>query len=200
MFAPGGFDARLEQWTTLGVHARTKLLELLDEGIRDHSFDRRECGASGGRVERVTWSRFAAQAKWLLDHLNIERAHLVSDRIECHPAMGLRVGHPYATLSLVLYWPGGGACHRPPAFCGTPDVRGTARPGASRPTGLSRSIGAPGPWGSPIRRDRIFADSFARQNLEDYNLIVVGMARTRFDRDTAPGASPNTCYASTSGR
>ena len=154
----------------------------------------------GGRVERVTWSRFAAQAKWLLDHLNIERAHLVSNRIECHPAMGLGVGHPYPTLSLVLYWPGGGACHRPPAFCGTPDVRGTARPGASRPTGLSRSIGAPGPWGSPIRRDRIFADSFARQNLEDYNLIVVGMARTRFDRDTAPGASPNTCYASTSGR
>jgi hypothetical protein len=29
MFAPGGFDASLEQWTTLGVYARTKLLELL---------------------------------------------------------------------------------------------------------------------------------------------------------------------------
>jgi len=26
MFAPGGFDARLEQWTTLGVYARTRLL------------------------------------------------------------------------------------------------------------------------------------------------------------------------------
>lgn len=141
MFAPGGFDARLEQWTTLGVHARTKLLELLDEGIRDHSFDRRECGASGGRVERVTWSRFAAQAKWLLDHLNIERAHLVSDRIECHPAMGLGVGHPYATLSLVLYWPGGGACHRPPAFCGTPDVRGNC-------TAWSKSSD----WAKPFNR------------------------------------------------
>jgi len=34
MFEPGGFDASLEQWTTLGVHARTKtkLLELLSEG------------------------------------------------------------------------------------------------------------------------------------------------------------------------
>jgi hypothetical protein len=36
MFAPGGFDARLEQWTTLGVYARTKLLELSAEGIPDH--------------------------------------------------------------------------------------------------------------------------------------------------------------------
>lgn len=32
----GSFDARLEQWTTLGVYARTKLLELLAEGICDH--------------------------------------------------------------------------------------------------------------------------------------------------------------------
>ena len=95
----------------------------------------------GGRVERVTWTRFAAQAKWLLDHLNIERAHLVSDRIECHPAMGLGVGHPYPTLSLVLYWPGGGACYRPPAFCGAPDVRGNC-------TAWSKSFY----WAKPFNR------------------------------------------------
>jgi hypothetical protein len=45
----------------------------------------------------------------LLDHLNIERAHLVGGRMECGPAMALCVGHPYATLSLVLYWPVGRA-------------------------------------------------------------------------------------------
>jgi hypothetical protein len=33
MFAPGGLDASLEQWITLGVYARTKPLELLSEGI-----------------------------------------------------------------------------------------------------------------------------------------------------------------------
>ena len=27
MWAPGGFDATLEKWTTLGVYARIKLLE-----------------------------------------------------------------------------------------------------------------------------------------------------------------------------
>ena len=29
MFAPGGFDATVEKWTTLGVYARTKLLDHL---------------------------------------------------------------------------------------------------------------------------------------------------------------------------
>ena len=27
MFSPGGFDASLEKWSTLGVYARTKLLD-----------------------------------------------------------------------------------------------------------------------------------------------------------------------------
>jgi pimeloyl-ACP methyl ester carboxylesterase len=47
-----------------------------------------------------------------------------------------------------------------------------------------------GPWASVIRRDRAFAESFVRQNLDDYKLIVAGMARTLLDRDTAPGAEP----------
>jgi len=77
MFAPGGFDARLEQWTTLGGYARTRLLVHLSERYACIIFDRRECGESGGRIERVTWPHFAAQGKGLLDHLSIERAHLV---------------------------------------------------------------------------------------------------------------------------
>ena len=60
-------------------------------------FDRGECSASGGRVERVTWSHFAAQGRGLSDHLNIERAHLVRDRMECHPAMALADGYLAAT-------------------------------------------------------------------------------------------------------
>lgn len=60
-------------------------------------FDRRECGASGGRVERVTWPHFAAQGKGLSDLLNIERAHLVRDGMECHPAMALADGYLAAT-------------------------------------------------------------------------------------------------------
>jgi len=198
MFAPGGFDASLQKWTTLGVYARTKLLDRLSESYRCILFDRRECGESGGRVERVTWSHFAAQGKGLLDHLNIERAHLVGGCMGCGPALAFAVVYPNATLSVVLYWPVGGAKY---------SINGHQRfaehltyvhqHGLEHVVRLVTEEGKPfngdargGPWASVIRRDRAFADSFVRQNRDDYKLIVAGMARALFDRDTAPGAEP----------
>ena len=47
-----------------------------------------------------------------------------------------------------------------------------------------------GPWASVIKRDRAFAAAYAKQNVDAYKLIVAGMGRTLFDRDTAPGAEP----------
>ncbi len=41
-----------------------------------------------------------------------------------------------------------------------------------------------------LRHDRAFAEAYAKQDLDRYKLIVAGMARTLFDRDTAPGAEP----------
>ena len=41
-----------------------------------------------------------------------------------------------------------------------------------------------------IRHDRTFAESYARQDVEQYKLIVEGMCRALIDRDTAPGAEP----------
>ena len=198
MFAPGGFDASLEQWTRLGVYARTKLLELLSGRYMCIIFDRRECGASGGRVERVTWSHFAAQGRGLLDHLNIQRAHLLGGCMGCGPAMAFAVAHPYATLSLVLYCPVGGAKYRISGyqrFAG--HLTYVQQHGLEQVVRLVTEESRPfsrdargGPWASVIRHDRIFADSFVRKNLDDYKLIVVGMARALFDRDTAPGAEP----------
>jgi pimeloyl-ACP methyl ester carboxylesterase len=198
LFAPGGFDARLEQWTTLGVYARIKLLDRLSERYTCILFDRRECGESGGRLERVTWSHFAAQGKGLLEHLHIERAHLLGGCMGCGPAMAFAVAYPNATLSMVLYWPVGGAKYR---------INGHQRfaehlayvqqHGLEQVVRLATEEGKPfnrdprgGPWASVIRRDRAFAESFVKQNLDDYKLIVAGMARTLLDRDTAPGAEP----------
>ena len=73
LFAPGGFDATVEKWSTLGIYAATKLLTHLTRHFTCIAFDRRECGRSGGRVERVTWTDFARQVKGLLDHLNFAR-------------------------------------------------------------------------------------------------------------------------------
>ena len=47
-----------------------------------------------------------------------------------------------------------------------------------------------GPWVSVLRHDAAFADSYLALNVERYLQLVAGMARTLFDRDTAPGAEP----------
>src|SRR5947208_12586784 len=77
MSAPGGFDATLEKWSTQGVYAKIKPLDHLSKHYTCIAFGRRECGQSGGRVERVTWNDYVAQGKGLLDHLDIRRAHLM---------------------------------------------------------------------------------------------------------------------------
>jgi pimeloyl-ACP methyl ester carboxylesterase len=198
MFAPGGFDASLQQWTILGVYARIKLLERLSEKHACIIFDRRECGESGGRVERVSWSHFAAQGKGLLDHLHIERAHLLGGCMGCAPALAFAVAYPHAARSLVLYWPVGGAKYRIASQQRFAEhLTYVQQHGLEQVVRLVTEEGKPfnkdprgGPWASAIRRDRAFADFFVRQNLDHYKLIVAGMARTLFDRDTAPGAEP----------
>ena len=112
MYAPGGFDATLEKWRTQGVYTRIKLLDQLPKKYRCIVFDRRECGQSGGRVERVTWAHYVAQGKGLLDHLKIARAHLMGACMGCCPVVAFGVAHPDMVMSMVLYWPVGGAKYR----------------------------------------------------------------------------------------
>jgi hypothetical protein len=47
-----------------------------------------------------------------------------------------------------------------------------------------------GPWVSVLRRDRAFADAYAALDPRGYTLLLTTIARTLFDRDTAPGAEP----------
>ena len=77
MYAPGGFDATIEKWRTQGVYQRVKFLEHLPKRHRCIAFDRRECGQSGGRVEDIGWAHYVRQGKGLLEHLGIERAHIM---------------------------------------------------------------------------------------------------------------------------
>ena len=198
MFSPGGFDATLEKWTTLGVYARTKPMDHLPRKYTCIIFDRRECGASGGRVERMTWSHYVEQGRGLLEHLNIERAHLLGGCMGCCSVMAFGVAHPEATLSMVLYWPVGG-----PRYRINSHQRFAEHLAYVQQHGLEAVVSLVGkdckafaadprggPWASVIRHERAFAESFAKLDLESYKLIVAGMGRTLFDRDTAPGAEP----------
>src|SRR5690606_38025663 len=63
MFAPGGFNSRLDNWSNFSVYGRVKPLEHLSQRYRCIVFDRREAGRSGGRLERVTWQSYVAQGK-----------------------------------------------------------------------------------------------------------------------------------------
>jgi pimeloyl-ACP methyl ester carboxylesterase len=198
MFSPGGFDATVEKWSSLGVYARTKPLDHLSKKYSCIIFDRRECGHSGGRVERVTWADYVAQGKGLLDHLGIKQAHLMGGCMGCSPVMAFGVAYPEVTLSMILYWPVGGAKYRLSSHQRFAEhLAYVHQHGLEQVVSLvtqeGKAFGADprgGPWASVIRRDPVFAHAYARQNLDQYKLIVASMGRTLVDRDTAPGAEP----------
>src|SRR6478609_1263258 len=198
MYAPGGFNAVVETWSTQGVYAKIKLLDHLPEKYTCIMFDRRECGQSGGRVERVTWPDFVAQGKGLLDHLNISRAHIMGGCMGCCPVTAFAVAHPQTTLSMVLYWPVGGAKYRISSHQRFAEhLAFVQQHGLDAVVALAtkdgKTFGADprgGPWAAVIKADPAFAATYAAQDIDAYKLIVVGMARTMFDRDTAPGAEP----------
>jgi pimeloyl-ACP methyl ester carboxylesterase len=196
MYAPGGFDATVEKWSTQGVYAKIKPLEHLAKTYTCILFDRRECGQSGGRVERVSWGHYVAQGKGLLDHLGIGKAHIMGGCMGCSPVAAFAVMHPAMVQSLILFWPVGGPKYRLSSHQRFAEhLAFVQQQGLEAVVALVARDGKPfgadprgGPWASVIRRDRAFAESFARQNVETYKLIVAGMGRTLIDRDTAPGA------------
>ncbi len=198
MYAPAGFDASLDKWSTQGVYAKIKLLDHLPKKYTCILFDRRECGQSGGRVEHVTWGDFVAQGKGLLEHLGIPRAHLMGGCMGCCPVMQFAVTHPGMVLSMVLFWPVGGAkyrltCHQRFAEHLAFVQQNSLEKVVELVTASGKAFGADprgGPWASVIRNDHAFAVDYAKQDAEKYKLIVAGMVRGLFDRDTAPGAEP----------
>jgi len=197
MFSPGGFDATLDKWSTQGIYARLQPVDHLSRRYTCIIFDRRETGESGGRIERITWADYVAQGKGLLDHLNIRRAHVMGACMGCCPAIALAVSHPEIIVSLLLYWPVGGARYR---------INGRLRFAQHAAYVHQQGLGAVvslasegksfgqdprgGPWVSVLRRDPAFAEAYAKQDVERYTLLVMAMGRTLIDRDTVPGAEP----------
>jgi len=198
MYAPAGFDATLDKWRTQGVYAKIKLLDHLPKHYTCVVFDRRECGQSGGRVEHLTWAHYVAQGKGLLEHLGFKRAHIMGGCMGCCPVAAFGVMYPEMVLSMILYWPVGGAKYRLSSH-----QRFAEHLGFVQQNGLEavvalvakdgKAFGSDprgGPWASVIKSDPAFAASYAKQNVDRYKLIVSATMRTLFDRDTAPGAEP----------
>lgn len=198
MFSPGGFNATLETWSSLGTYARTKPLEYLSKQYTCIVFDRRETGQSGGRVERITWADYAAQGRGLLDYLKIERAHLMGGCMGCSSVLAFATAYPRTVLSMILYWPVGGARYRLSSHQRFAEhLAYVHQRGLEEVVALVTRDGKPfgadprgGPWASVIRRDPDFAAAYTKLDVDKYQLMVAGMGRTLFDRDTVPGAEP----------
>jgi len=202
MFSPGGFDATLEKWTTQGIYVRIRPLEHLSAKYTCIAFDRRESGESGGRVEAIAWTHYAAQGKGLLDHLGIRRAHIMGACMGCSPVLAFASAYPDKTASLVLYWPVGGPHYRISSHS-----RFGAHLGHVREQGLEGVVSLVkaegktfnqdprgGPWASVIRRDPGFARSYVDNDVEAYMSMVDAMRDGLFDRDTSPGAPPEQLF------
>jgi len=198
LFSPGGFNAVVEQWSGLGVYAKVKPLEWLSEHYTCIAFDRRECGQSGGRVERVTFQHFVTQAAGLLDHLKIERAHLMGGCMGCSPVTAFATALPRRVNAMVLWWPTGGPKYRISSHMRFADHLGfVQREGLKGVVELVQREGKPfnadprgGPWAAVIKADPDFAARYAAMDVEKYKILVDGILRTMFDRDTAAGAEP----------
>jgi len=197
MCAPGGFDATVDKWRTATAWTGIDAIAALATEHTVILYDRRECGRSGGRVERLSWTSYTRHGKALLDHLNVDTAWIMGGCMGCSVALAFGAHYPEATRGLLLHWPVGG--YRWKVNCqerfmrhynfakqnGLQGVVDRARGGKSF---WMDSEG--GPWATEISRNHAFADNFVGQDLERYLGIVLTSGRSLFDRDTAPGAEP----------
>jgi pimeloyl-ACP methyl ester carboxylesterase len=204
MFSPGGFNATIDNWRTFSIYARLGFLDHLPRDFACIVFDKRESGESAGRVEALTWDDYAAQGLGLLDHLGVERAHLMGGCIGCSIAATLPEHHPDRVRRLVLFSPAGG-----PHYRETQLGRLAAHAAFVRAEGLGAVVELArreektfaqeprlGPWASVLRRDEEFAADYARRDVDDYVALVERTARSLFDGDDVPGG-PYTAQAPT---
>ncbi len=198
MFSPGGFDSTLESWRTVGIYKRLNLLDHLPQRYTCITFDRRESGHSGGRVERISWADYVRQGVGLLDALGVESAHLMGGCVGCSAVAAIGVAHPDRVRSMVLFSPAGGVKYRMKQHSrfeqhlayvdehGTAAVAALARESGSTFTKDPRV----GPWNSVLRTDDAFAEAYGVLDAGRYRTTVAGLVRLLFDRDTVPGPEP----------
>jgi len=197
MCAPGGFDATIDKWRAASAWTGIDALAALAAEHALILYDRRECGRSGGRLERLSWASYTRHAKALLDHLKISSAWIMGGCMGCSVALAFGVHYPEATRGLLLHWPVGGY-----RWKANSRERFSRHYNFAKQNGLTgvieRARGGKtfwmdpeaGPWATLIARDAAFAERFAALDLEHYLGMIVTSGRTLFDRDTATGAEP----------
>jgi pimeloyl-ACP methyl ester carboxylesterase len=197
MCAPGGFDASIDKWRVASAWTGIDALKALAAEHTVIVYDRRECGQSHGRVERLSWASYTRQGKALLDHLKMDSAWIMGGCMGCSVALAFGVHYPKVTRALLLHWPVGGyrwkvnsreRFLRHVSFTKQNGLKGVVdRAQSGKSFWMDPEAG---PWASVIARDKEFAERFASQDLDRYLGIIATSGRSLFDRDTATGAEP----------
>ena len=197
MCAPGGFDASIDKWRVASAWTGIDAIKALAAEHAVIVYDRRECGQSHGRVERLSWASYTHQGKALLDYLKVDSAWIMGGCMGCSAALAFGVHFPATTRGLLLHWPVGGYRWKVNS-----EDRFVRHLNFARQNGLKAIVDRAqsgnsfwmdpeaGPWASVIARDKGFAERFASQDLDRYLGIIATSGRSLFDRDTAPGAEP----------
>ena len=197
MLAPGGFDSTIERFRTIGVWAKMDAFSTLGEHYTCIAYDRREAGASGGRVEPLSWGLYADEAAGLLDHLNIDQAFVLGGCMGCSVGIAFGARHPERTKGLLLHWPVGGYNWKVTArgrfmqhrdFVAEKGLQAVVDIAHEKPGFWAEPKG--GLWSAVLAHDDAFARRFVAQDADRYMAISDVSARTLFDRDTAPGCEP----------
>lgn len=202
MCAPGGFDATVEKWRVASAWTGIDAVKALAAEHTVILYDRRDCGQSGGRVERLSWATYTRHGKALLDYFKIDSAWIMGGCMGCSVALAFGVHYPEVTRGLILHWPVGGyrwkvngqeRFARHYDFTKEKGLQGVVE----RARGGKSFWMDPeaGPWATLIARDSGFADRFAAQDLDRYLAMIRTTGRSLFDRDTAPGAEPEEVLA-----
>lgn len=196
LLSPMGFDAAISHRWFNRVWRGFKPVNVLARDFQVIAFDRRDCGASGGRVEPLSWPIYARHATGLLDHLGINDAYVLGACIGCAVALALGARYPERCRALLLHWPVGGfrwlargrsAFDRHIAFAREWGLAGVAE----RSSESAMFWGEPeaGPWASVLSSDAAFSESFERQDLDRYLEIVARSRDNLFTDLLPPGAT-----------
>jgi len=198
MFAPGAMDSAIDRWGTHYFWKFVKPIETFAKNFTVIAYDRREAGQSGGRVERLHWGLYSAEAAGLLTHLGIDKAFILGSCMGGNLVLRFGIDYPERARALVCYWPTGGVRWRTrmrkafedhAAFVGQNGLDGVVKRAKEKP-GSFGSDAVLGPWGNTISREPAFANGFQELDKDRYLALSTHSGWDLFDRDTAVGAEP----------
>ena len=197
MLAPGGFDSSIMRWSASGAWKELLPLNALVDQFQVIAYDRREAGASGGRLEPLTWEAYIKQATALLDHLNIDSAYVLGGCMGVSVALAIGHSAPQRVRGLLLHWPVGGYrwMHKGRSFFDghiayiREQGLGAALECAKELKTFWRGDPRGGPWSAALANDPALAEAFVNQDLPNYIRILERSRDTLFNDTMPSGAS-----------